>query len=91
MSIQTVIFTVFIICMPVNIAIGIYGRMLATIMNDHLTTSRQSGFWFVISSAVGAQIGADVVMGTTQYETKPGMASAGYVFGCALAGIFYSQ
>ena len=90
MSLYSIIVTVFIIYMLINVGIGIYGRRHAKTMNEFLTTSRQSSFWFIVCSAVGASIGSGVVMGTTQYAASLGMAAAWYAFGCGLAGIVYS-
>lgn len=52
--------------MVINVVIGLRGRSHASTTKDFLTASGQSGFWFIIASAVGASIGSGVVIGTTQ-------------------------
>lgn len=74
MSLYTLIIVTFIIFMAINVIIGLRGRKHASTTKDFLTASGQSGIWFIIASAVGASIGSGVVIGTTQYAVKLGVA-----------------
>lgn len=66
MDLYTLIILTFVIFMVINVVIGLRGRSHASTTKDFLTASGQSGFWFIIASAVGASIGSGVVIGTTQ-------------------------
>lgn len=74
MSLYTLIIVTFVIFMAINVIIGLRGRKHASTTKDFLTASGQSGIWFIIASAVGASIGSGVVIGTTQYAVKLGVA-----------------
>ena len=74
MSLYTLIIVTFIVFMAINVIIGLRGRKHASTTKDFLTASGQSGIWFIIASAVGASIGSGVVIGTTQYAVKLGVA-----------------
>lgn len=76
MSLYTLIIVTFVIFMAINVIIGLRGRKHASTTKDFLTASGQSGIWFIIASAVGASIGSGVVIGTTQYAVKLGVAGA---------------
>lgn len=76
MSLYTLIIVTFVIFMAINVIIGLRGRKHASTTKDFLTASGQSGIWFIIGSAVGASIGSGVVIGTTQYAVKLGVAGA---------------
>ncbi len=90
MSLNTVIIITFVIFMAINVWIGLRGREHASTTQDFLTASGQSGIWFIIASAVGASIGSGVVIGTTQYAVKLGVAGAWYAIGCGLACIVHA-
>ena len=80
----------FVLFMAVNVIIGLRGRAHASTTRDFLTASGQSGIWFIIGSAVGASIGSGVVIGTTQYAVRLGVAGAWYAIACGLAGVVYA-
>lgn len=90
MSLYTLIIVTFIIFMAINVIIGLRGRKHASTTKEFLTASGQSGIWFVIASAVGASIGSGVVIGTTQYAVKLGVAGAWYAIACGLACIVFA-
>lgn len=90
MSLYTLIIVTFIIFMAINVIIGLRGRKHASTTKEFLTASGQSGIWFVIASAVGASIGSGVVIGTTQYAVKLGVADAWYAIACGLACIVFA-
>lgn len=90
MDIYAVIMITFAGFMAVNIIIGLYGRKKASTMDDFLLASRDSSFWFVLASGVGAHIGSGVVVGTTQYALSIGMAGAWYAIGCGLSFVFHA-
>lgn len=90
MNLYTLIIVTFVIFMAINIIIGLRGRSHASTTKDFLTASGQSGIWFIIASAVGASIGSGVVIGTTQYAVKLGVAGAWYAIACGLACIVHS-
>ena len=82
MNLYTLVIVTFVIFMAVNVIIGLRGRSHAQTTSDFLTASGQSGFWFIVSSAVGASIGAGVVIGTAQYAVSLGVAGAWYAIAC---------
>ena len=90
MSLYTLIIVTFVIFMAINVIIGLRGRKHASTTKDFLTASGQSGIWFIIASAVGASIGSGVVIGTTQYAVKLGVAGAWYAIACGLACIVHA-
>lgn len=90
MNLTTLIIITFVIFMAINIIIGLRGRSHASTTKDFLTASGQSSFWFIIASAIGASIGSGVVIGTTQYAVKLGVAGAWYAIACGLAGVVYA-
>lgn len=90
MNLTTLIIITFVIFMAINVIIGLRGRSHASTTKDFLTASGQSSIWFIIASAVGASIGSGVVIGTTQYAVKLGVAGAWYAIACGLAGIIYA-
>lgn len=90
MSLYTLIIVTFIVFMAINVIIGLRGRKHASTTKDFLTASGQSGIWFIIASAVGASIGSGVVIGTTQYAVKLGVAGAWYAIACGLACIVFA-
>lgn len=90
MSLYTLIIVTFVIFMAINVIIGLRGRKHASTTKDFLTASGQSGIWFIIASAVGASIGSGVVIGTTQYAVKLGVAGAWYAIACGLACIVFA-
>ena len=71
-------------------AIGLSGRAHAKTTKEFLTASGQSSIWFIMASAVGASIGSGVVIGTTQYAVRLGVAGAWYAIACGLAGVVYA-
>lgn len=90
MSLYTLIIVTFVIFMAINVIIGLRGRKHASTTKDFLTASGQSGIWFIIASAVGASIGSGVVIGTTQYAVKLGVAGAWYAIACGLACVVHA-
>lgn len=90
MSLYTLIIVAFVIFMAINVIIGLRGRKHASTTKDFLTASGQSGIWFIIASAVGASIGSGVVIGTTQYAVKLGVAGAWYAIACGLACVVHA-
>lgn len=90
MSLYTLIIVTFIVFMAINVIIGLRGRKHASTTKDFLTASGQSGIWFIIASAVGASIGSGVVIGTTQYAVKLGVAGAWYAIACGLACLVHA-
>ncbi|MDO4493969.1 MAG: sodium:solute symporter family protein [Clostridia bacterium] len=86
----TLVLICFAVFMAINVVIGLMGRSHAKTTKDFLTASGQSSIWFVMASAVGASIGSGVVIGTTQYAVKLGVAGAWYAIACGLAGIVYA-
>lgn len=90
MDLTTLIIITFVIFMAINVAIGLRGRSHASTTKDFLTASGQSSIWFIMASAIGASIGSGVVIGTTQYAVKLGVAGAWYAIACGLAGIIYA-
>lgn len=90
MNLTTLIIITFVIFMAINILIGLQGRSHASTTKDFLTASGQSSIWFIMASAIGASIGSGVVIGTTQYAVKLGVAGAWYAIACGLAGIIYA-
>ncbi len=86
----TLIIISFVIFMAINVIIGLRGRAHASTTKDFLTASGQSSIWFIIGSAVGASIGSGVVIGTTQYAVRLGVAGAWYAIACGLAGVVYA-
>ena len=90
MNLTTLIIVTFVIFMAINVIIGLRGRSHASTTKDFLTASGQSSIWFIIASAVGASIGSGVVIGTTQYAVKLGVAGAWYAIACGLASIIYA-
>ena len=89
MSMFTITLITFVIFMVINVLIGLRGRSHATTTKDFLTASGQSSIWFVMASAIGASIGSGVVIGTTQYAVKLGVAGAWYAIACGLACVIY--
>lgn len=90
MDLYTLIILTFVIFMVINVVIGLRGRSHASTTKDFLTASGQSGFWFIIASAVGASIGSGVVIGTTQYAVSLGVAGAWYAIACGLACVVHA-
>lgn len=90
MTLITLTIIMFVVFMAINVAIGLYGRSHARTTRDFLTASNQSGIWFIIASAVGASIGSGVVIGTTQYAVKLGVAGAWYAIACGLACVVHA-
>ncbi|MBE6989660.1 MAG: sodium:solute symporter family protein [Ruminococcaceae bacterium] len=90
MDLTLIIIITFVIFMAINIIIGLRGRAHASTTKDFLTAAGQSGIWMIIGSAVGASIGSGVVIGTTQYAVRLGVAGAWYAIACGLAGIVYA-
>ena len=90
MSLYTLIIVTFIVFMAINVIIGLRGRKHASTTKDFLTASGQSGIWFIIASAVGASIGSGVVIGTTQYAVKLGVAGAWYAIACGIACVVHA-
>lgn len=90
MSLYTLIIVTFIVFMAINVIIGLRGRKHASTTKDFLTASGQSGIWFIIASAVGASIGSGVVIGTTQYAVKQGVAGAWYAIACGIACVVHA-
>ena len=90
MNLYTLVIVTFVIFMAVNVIIGLRGRSHAKTTSDFLTASGQSGFWFIVSSAVGASIGAGVVIGTAQYAVSLGVAGAWYAIACGLACVVHA-
>lgn len=90
MNLYTLVIVTFVIFMAINIMIGLRGRAHAKTTSDFLTASGQSGFWFIVCSAVGASIGAGVVIGTSQYAVSLGVAGAWYAIACGLACIVHA-
>ena len=90
MSLYTLIIVTFVIFMAINVIIGLRGRKHASTTKDFLTASGQSGIWFIMASAVGASIGSGVVIGTTQYAVKLGVAGAWYAIACGLACVVHA-
>lgn len=86
----TIIISCFVIFMAINVAIGLSGRAHAKTTKEFLTASGQSSIWFIMASAVGASIGSGVVIGTTQYAVRLGVAGAWYAIACGLAGVVYA-
>ena len=90
MDLYTLIILTFVIFMVINVVIGLRGRSHASTTKDFLTASGQSGFWFIIASAVGSSIGSGVVIGTTQYAVSLGVAGAWYAIACGLACVVHA-
>lgn len=86
----TLILICFAVFMAINVVIGLMGRSHAKTTKDFLTASGQSSIWFIMASAVGASIGSGVVIGTTQYAVRLGVAGAWYAIACGLAGVVYA-